>query len=529
MKKLARASRIFVLVGLMFFMFGIGIARGDFIFGLTGSAGPDGGTGVIDLIASSGGLAQLGSFNFANTSFLASSVPGGITYQYGTADVSALAYSITGSALTMDLSTNILSGTFPPGVDPGIGNHIVFGPQGGALPQNGFASGSACNNPGPQGCSAFFQGTFTSTPVVTTPPPPSPPAGAAQCAGGPCPSAGGPPNPITILPDGTIVIAPEGTAPIPRSLLTPQQIQDITIENHNQATLMRVGALGLSLVGQTLLTFGVPVASEAASARIAASEALSLFQRAILNDKILGTASVAIGASLGFGLNALEAPALAQADMLDSFFLNHKLDPPVVVPTVQAGGPISQQLAGLFQDTIARGVALNFVTMNFLGKLAAYEDALAAGNAGLAASLLPDLALAGGAVRDVAQQQALAYQALRAGLKAAGIPDIPLGPDVLSAYLADINKNGFLPDEVALLQQLGLSQADIDRIKADLLALDPNSAPTSLFSFLDLAAQADSNLSADLTPTPEPTTLLLWGTTMAGLGLVARWRRVRNT
>ena len=30
-------------------------------------------------------------------------------------------------------------------------------------------------------------------------------------------------------------------------------------------------------------------------------------------------------------------------------------------------------------------------------------------------------------------------------------------------------------------------------------------------------------------PVPEPTTLLLWGTTMAGLGLAARWRRRRQS
>jgi hypothetical protein len=33
---------------------------------------------------------------------------------------------------------------------------------------------------------------------------------------------------------------------------------------------------------------------------------------------------------------------------------------------------------------------------------------------------------------------------------------------------------------------------------------------------------------ADLAPIPEPTTLLLFGTTMAGLGLAARWRRRRQ-
>lgn len=32
-------------------------------------------------------------------------------------------------------------------------------------------------------------------------------------------------------------------------------------------------------------------------------------------------------------------------------------------------------------------------------------------------------------------------------------------------------------------------------------------------------------IRGQLEPVPEPTTLLLWGTTMAGLGLAARWRR----
>jgi hypothetical protein len=37
-----------------------------------------------------------------------------------------------------------------------------------------------------------------------------------------------------------------------------------------------------------------------------------------------------------------------------------------------------------------------------------------------------------------------------------------------------------------------------------------------------------SGITLDLAVVPEPTTLLLWGTTMAGLGLAARWRRRRQ-
>jgi len=69
----------------------------------------------------------------------------------------------------MALSTNVISGTLPPGVDPGIGNHIAFGVSG-VFPPNDFDSGSACNNPVQQGCVAASGGTFdaVATPEPTT-------------------------------------------------------------------------------------------------------------------------------------------------------------------------------------------------------------------------------------------------------------------------------------------------------------------------------------------------------------------------
>ena len=52
-----------------------------------------------------------------------------------------------------------------------------------------------------------------------------------------------------------------------------------------------------------------------------------------------------------------------------------------------------------------------------------------------------------------------------------------------------------------------------------IFALEPDVLPT------DLKIEARS----DFSPVPEPATLLLWGTTMVGLGLTARWRRRRQS
>jgi hypothetical protein len=63
-----------------------------------------------------------------------------------------------------------------------------------------------------------------------------------------------------------------------------------------------------------------------------------------------------------------------------------------------------------------------------------------------------------------------------------------------------------------------------------LTGIDPLADPNNPSGFpLELLFNTQSaNFEMDALVTPEPTTLLLWGTSMAGLGLASRWRRRRQ-
>ncbi len=135
--------------------------------------------------------------------------------------------------------------------------------------------------------------------------------------------------------------------------------------------------------------------------------------------------------------------------------------------------------------------------------------------------------MTGGGLRDLYQQQAGRYAALRGALASAGFPDFPLPKNGLDAVRADFTTNGFSADALSTFAELGLTNADILLMADAVRAIDLSDAPTSFFSLLDALAQADEGIAADLAATPEPTTVLLWGTTFAGLGL-ARWRRRRQ-
>ena len=106
-------------------------------------------------------------------------------------------------------------------------------------------------------------------------------------------------------------------------------------------------------------------------------------------------------------------------------------------------------------------------------------------------------------------------------------PSLPLTPGgQFVAYLSISN----LPDQPVSNFEM---PRGIDQIPGEFVFINNGTSPaqwTSIPWEQGFAGQDDVwfKASFDLTPTPEPTTLLLWGTAMAGLG-VARRRRSRKS
>jgi hypothetical protein len=106
-------------------------------------------------------------------------------------------------------------------------------------------------------------------------------------------------------------------------------------------------------------------------------------------------------------------------------------------------------------------------------------------------------------------------------------PDLALTPGgQYVAFLSIAN----LPDQPE--SNFGMPRGN-DQIPGEFVFINNGTNPaqwTSIPWEQDFAGQDDVwfKASFDLTPTPEPTTLLLWGTAMAGLG-VARRRRSRKS
>lgn len=256
----------------------------------------------------------------------------------------------------------------------------------------------------------------------------------------------------------------------------------------------------------------------AATAGALSAIAVSL---AVLSGGALGPEAALALALQGNALSVF-ARAAALAKVADVIL--QILDPPVPVPAITAKGSITPEIAGVLQDMVARetALALNFAALQTAAQ--EFRDAKLSGDGARVADALSQVAIVGSAVRDLAQQQGQLWISLVNLLKAAGIQDIPLKREDILAFSQTLQTAGFPPEELVILSDLGLTANDIAALQAGLLALDPPTYPTSLFSALNALGQLDSAEADALGAVPEPTTVLLWGTTMAGLGL-ARWKR----
>src|SRR5262249_502301 len=126
---------------------------------------------------------------------------------------------------------------------------------------------------------------------------------------------------------------------------------------------------------------------------------------------------------------------------------------------------------------------------------------------------------------DLSQQQASTYDLLRSALASAGFSDLALTADGYRSFLNSLSQTGFSSEELSFFSQLGLTTADIALIRDILLTVDPSRHAPPFFALLDSLSEVTAELAADLGAPPEPAALLLWGTTMAAVGIAGRWRR----
>jgi hypothetical protein len=236
-------------------------------------------------------------------------------------------------------------------------------------------------------------------------------------------------------------------------------------------------------------------------------------------------------------------PSLAVAEV--AFFSSHlrdaftllALDPPDpnftrvampqtgllrATPIEGASDPLNS-LLGKLADTTDRLVAFENALNTAINR---YGSALNAGDAGSAALQLG--AIGSFLVTFLASVEELSatYTSIRNQLVFEGLLD-GVGPIELLALQQLARERlatGLSADLLLEFASLGLTQAQVDSFLAELLSINPNSSlRDALVKALDDTTKGPDDFSA----VPEPTTLLLWATTMAGLGL-ARWKQRRR-
>lgn len=183
---------------------------------------------------------------------------------------------------------------------------------------------------------------------------------------------------------------------------------------------------------------------------------------------------------------------------------------PLALPDLPSSGNIllDSRLADIYKGQ--QQIYLNLKGVNV--SYDRYAAALQASDAESAALQLQAILYYLGLYNDELQDMATGLYSLQSLLQGIGYQDMAFDSTLLADIQTSLATNGFSPDEITLLDSLGVPGEGIDTVRQDILGLDPKMFPTSFYSSLDNLAgsyRQSSALESKSVPEPPSYTLVL--------------------
>ena len=162
---------------------------------------------------------------------------------------------------------------------------------------------------------------------------------------------------------------------------------------------------------------------------------------------------------------------------------------PVTLPPVPAGNGVSPQMAAALNDLRTQLAWVNAHGSAAIISYDRYGGAAAAGDLQWASAQINALNMQKQEMAKRILEAADALDAYRAARQTAGIADAMLTADNLRAYQARLVATGFTQEEIAAAHAVGMTDAEIEEVRLQHIAADPDEQAGSFSGFLtNLAA-----------------------------------------